>query len=136
MAKSNLRDEVQLINIPNILAVNRPLLAADSKCSSWVYAAYLPPGNHQFLIYQNGKTPRLFVKSILINLSSTDLKVDVPRQALDAKVEKQLQPAANVWRLFKHDTHQRDEKAFDADLKNFYEPSLFIKDADEEEQCK
>jgi hypothetical protein len=43
----------------------------NKQCSTFVYAAYLPPGLHQFLIYCP-KTKRAFCKDIVVDLSECE----------------------------------------------------------------
>lgn len=60
----------------------------DKNCTIFVYAAYLPPGNHQFLIYCP-KTRRAFCKDIVVDLCEVEPFPEYPkRYRPPAKVKK------------------------------------------------
>ena len=120
----------------------------DTPCGSFAYAAYLPPGLHQFLIYIPGriiKIPseprtspapaggkeamvipaRLFCKSITINLAENDFYPFIrPFQ----KEKKKVKTISNVWRRWRHDTDEDMETAFQKDIVEGFDPTLFMKD--------
>ena len=103
--------DVQAVNVPQYVADYKdPGLAASGRpmeaapCSSFAYAAYLPPGLHQFLIYIPGRSiriphelkhapapaagkdiinvpSRLFCKTIIVNLSQCDAVPEIPFQS-------------------------------------------------------
>ena len=47
------------------------LIVMDKTCTLFVYAACLPPGQHQFLIYCP-KTTRVFVKDFVVDLNECE----------------------------------------------------------------
>jgi len=101
--------DVEAINVPDNIRTYRvsTVLTPNIKhkwhlpCSTFAYAAYLPPGLHQFLIYVPGRQikipaelqgspapagaqdiiiipPRVFCYSVIINLSQCDFAPEVP----------------------------------------------------------
>lgn len=62
------------------------------------YAAFLPPGVHNFLIYCP-KTDRLFCKEVVIDLNSKDFYPELPRMPSTNK----RKTMANIWREHRQD---------------------------------
>ena len=84
MCRRNESRETTLVNMP-------PELELDNL--NFVYAAYLPPGLHQFLIYCP-KTDRLFVKDVMVDVSHGNYFSEYPRKA---RVMKKRKKEAKVW---------------------------------------
>ena len=134
--------DVQAVNVPQYVAdykdpvivegvatSGRPMQAAP--CSSFAYAAYLPPGLHQFLIYIPGRSigiphelkhvpapaagkgiisvpSRLFCKTIIVNLSQCDAVPEIPFQSEEKPPPKTI---SHVWRKWRHDSEEDIAKA-------------------------
>lgn len=47
------------------------LTPKDKECTTFIYAAYLPPGMHQFIIYCP-KTKRAFCKDVVVDLNECE----------------------------------------------------------------
>jgi len=73
--KRNESTDVAVVNMPPGYEIpkidKRGKKMKDPECSTFVYAAYLPPGRHQFLIYCPIRKS-LFCKDIVIDLNSSD----------------------------------------------------------------
>ena len=90
------------VNFPQNLSNLKDSPILSPPCSNWVYAAYLPPGKHNFLIYvpervikiseelqecpapAGGKNEmvipaKLYCKEILVNLRQKDLEPFIPK---------------------------------------------------------
>jgi len=61
MCENNEITDLQLINLPRAVTNAKPSEKDDKfkECTNFVYAVYLPPGHHQFIIYCP-KTHRAF----------------------------------------------------------------------------
>ena len=62
--------------------------------TSFIYAAYLKPGHHQFLIYCP-KTKRAFFQHIIVQLNTCENYPEFPLILETYKIKK---PRQNVWR--------------------------------------
>ena len=69
---NNQVQEIMKVNMPDKIKE-----AGDQRCSLYVYAAYLPPGLHGFLIYCP-VTKRVFCKDIVVNLNTKDMFPEFP----------------------------------------------------------
>ena len=130
--------DVQAVNVPQYVAdykdpgldaFGRPM--PEPPCSSFAYAAYLPPGLHQFLIYIPGRSikilnelkhapapaagkdiitvpARLYCKSIIVNLSQCDAVPEIPFPSEEKPPPKTI---SNVWRKWRHDSEADIAKA-------------------------
>ena len=108
------------------------LKKSDSTCSTFVYAAHLPPGHHQFLIYCP-KTKRLFIKDIFVDLSSPHF---FPEYPISVKSKIKPKTSANVWRKWREDSDIDVTLALQEDFtEKSYEPSLFLKNELDREFC-
>ena len=109
------------------------------KCNTFIYAAFLPPGLHQFLIYCP-KTHRLFCKDIIINLNSFDDYPEFPEVHKPVvTVVKVKKTRANVWRKWRYDSEENNTNAFLLDINgplSTWEPELFLKDEEDVQNCK
>ena len=90
-----------------------------------MYAACLPPGRHQVLIYCP-QQERAFVKSFYVELNTTEPCPEFPRSLHTGKKGKTVQ---NMWRQWVEDDLEANSNIFTSDStsKNF-EPELIIKD--------
>lgn len=114
----------------------------DKPCLTFVYAAYLQPGLHQFLIYCP-KTKRAFCKDIVIDLNSCDSFPEYPEPCRILRGEKrdtsQRPTRCNVWRKWRVDSRDDIRMAFLADTMGSFDPTRFIKARDGENdiaKCK
>lgn len=73
---------------------------SSATCSTFVYAAHLPPGHHQFLIYCP-KSKRLFVKDVFVDLSSPYFFPEYPKTF---KRPCKKNNSQNVWRKWREDS--------------------------------
>lgn len=106
-------------------------------CKTFVYAAYLPPGMHQFIIYCP-KTERAFCKDIIIDLNACDQWPEFPdplRPPKDVPKPKKV-TRSNVWRKWREDSEEDVQMAFLSDCSASFSPELFIKNGDDVEKCK
>lgn len=101
---------------------------------TYVYAAYLAPGLHSFLIY-DPKYKQLFCKDLMIDLSQTYYYPEYPKPYRPA-AQKKKKTKQNVWRMWREDSKQDIELAFIEDTESNLQPSLFIRDVDDAERCK
>ena len=89
-----------------------------------MYAAYLPPGLHSFIIYCP-VTKRAYAKDIMINLSESDHypecpeihKPDAAGYDPDAGPVRVKKTRANVWRKWRDDSAEDIELAFECDIR-------------------
>jgi len=70
------------INVQKFDEFGRPVETSD--CTNYVYAAYLPPGRHQFIIYCP-LTKKAFCKDIIVDLNQFDLYPEYPLTLDDVK---------------------------------------------------
>jgi hypothetical protein len=81
MVKKNEVTDFELVNYGREIADFKPRddgrVNFVKPCTAFVYAANLPPGLHQILIYCP-KTNRAFVKEIVVDLSYTDQFPEFP----------------------------------------------------------
>ena len=141
--KNNQVTDVATVNMPEGYdrdRINeRGARLPDAACTTFVYAAYLPPGLHQFIIYCP-VTRRAFCKDVVIDLSASDFYPEFPRQ-LKEPVGEEPPPKLtriNVWRQWRVDSEEDDDKAFQNDVApaESFEPELFLKDPADVEECK
>ena len=108
------------------------LKKVSSTCSTYVYAAYLPPGLHQFLIYCP-VMKKLYVKDVFIDLSNLRYFPEYPREF--PKPEK-VKTNSNVWRKWREDSEIDITFARTADMVEVsYKPELFLKDDIDISRC-
>ena len=111
----NTVQDIQLINMPPYFGADmkedeRKLInltqnvwtAPAAQPMTFVYAAYLPPGRHQLLIYCP-VTKRAFCQSVVIDLDARDLYPEFP-QRLKKEKKKVKVTRANVWRKWREDS--------------------------------
>ena len=79
---------------------------------SFVYASFLPPGMHQFLIYCP-KTDRVFCKEVAIDLNSLELYPEFPE---GPPKERRKKIRASIWRDWKEPTNDMLYNAFMKDI--------------------
>ena len=108
----------------------------DCDCETFVYAAYLAPGLHQFVVYCP-VTKRAFCKDVIVDLSSADFYPEQPRE-VGVEIGEKPKPKltrSNVWRKWREDTEEHLHTAFynDISVKESFEPELFLKEDDIEE---
>ena len=147
--------DVHAVNVPEFLKdykdpgcdlFGRPV--AVSPCSSFVYATYLPPGLHQFLIYIPGRSikiaqelrhapapaagadaitipSRLYCKNIIVNLSQCDPAPVIPFPSEEKPPPKTV---SNVWRRWRHDSEEDVAKALINDISHGFGAQLFMKE--------
>ena len=151
--RSNTVTDIQNINIPESFEASTPLNRSLSKfpkyhssrakkpkepeCRTYVYAAYLPPGLHQFIIF-DPVSERTFCKDIIIDLNSQDPFPEYPvkntEEATDDAPVKRTR--ANVWRKWRDPKESELAAAVVEDMAVDFDPSLFIKNLDDVEKCK
>lgn len=85
---------------------------SDAVCSTYAYAAHLPPGLHSFLIYCP-KTKRLFCKEVFVDLASSHYFPEYPRQRMP---KKQPKSNSNVWRTWREDSEMDIKMALQSDM--------------------
>ena len=107
----------------------------DEDCKTFVYGAYLPPGLHQFIIYCP-KTKRAFIKDVVIDVNACDAWPEFPDPLRPTLDKPKKVTRSNVWRKWREDTEQDIQMAFLADCSDSFEPELFIKNAEDVEECK
>jgi len=77
------------------------------ECDTFIYAAYLPPGLHQFVIYCP-HTKRAFCKDLIVDLNHIDPYPEFPKNKHyfrpDEPNAKPKKTRCNVWRKWRHDT--------------------------------
>jgi len=79
---------MRVINEPLNLRTIRPTQ------EMYIYAAFLPPGYHKFLIY-DPQAERAFSKSFLVELNEFDFYPEFPKQVNAGRRKRVVQ---NVWR--------------------------------------
>ena len=110
------------------------LKKSSATCSQFVYAAHLPPGLHQFLIYCP-KTKRLFCKDIFVDLASSHYFPEYPKPYRQPK--SKLKTNSNVWRKWREDSEMDIKLAVQADMvEESFQPELFLKRPDDIKFCK
>ena len=110
---------VQSVNMPgnfNDTIERSSRMRGGPECDTFVYAAYLPPGLHKFVIYCPD-TKRMFCKDEMVNLSASDHHYpEYPGQHITQEAQpgpKRLN--VNVWRKWKEDTKATNTAGFDED---------------------
>ena len=84
-----------------------------------MYAAFLPPGYHKFLIY-DPISEKAYAKTMLINLNKMDFYPDLPKP-INAGIRKKV--VLNVWREWEFDTPESLSIMFSNDaMTENYEP--------------
>ena len=137
--KKNTCEDIEVINMRDgYTKTNEPPQLKE--CNTFVYAAFLPPGMHQFLIYCP-KTHRLFCKDIIIDLNSFDDYPEFPEvhKPVIAEVKKVKKTRANVWRKWRYDSKEDITKAFLLDIngpQSTWEPELFLKNEEDLQNCQ
>lgn len=130
-ALCNETSEVSIVNMPRYFEAKQYAESFHVHCVSYVYAAYLPPGIHQFLIFCP-KTQRLFVKDIVIDLNQSYIYSEYPRKPKAGK-----KTMSNVWRTWHTDSPSDVRMALISDMvEDKFNPNLFLADMDDIEQCK
>jgi hypothetical protein len=113
---------VHTINMPegynkHKLPDEKGKLPPDPECTTFVYAGYLKPGLHQFIIYCP-VTKRAFVKDVIIDLNCQDFYPEFPLR-IEPPVQEIIPPKrtrANVWRKWKDPKESDLEQAFQFDI--------------------
>ena len=78
-------NDVETVNFPKRIDEFQPEWDNQGKvtnikeCTTFVYAAYLPPGLHQFLIY-DPVTKKAYVKDIILDLNASEFYPEFPGQ--------------------------------------------------------
>ena len=86
------------------------------ECDTFVYAAYLPPGLHQFVIYCPS-TKRAFCKDIMIGLSESDHYPELPGSISAGKGAAGANKIGNVWRKWRGLIQDDRDAAFKEDTR-------------------
>ena len=121
---NNTIQDVLNINLPYDLNKKQEV---PQECKSFIYAAYLPPGLHQLVLYCP-VTKRAFCKDIIVDLSTLDPYPEFPTK-IKPPIKKFKKTRANVWRKWREDSTEDINLAFSNDIgEESYDPSLFIKD--------
>jgi hypothetical protein len=103
--------DVDSINVPDLKSTTGHSSSGKGKnCEVFAFAAFLPPGVHQFLIYCP-KTDRVFCKEVVVDLNSKDYFPELPKTPAIRK----RKTMANVWRKWKPDTPENQLMAFNQD---------------------
>ena len=101
---------------------------------TFVYAAYLPPGLHTFLIY-DPKLKQIYCKDVLVDLAKSDCFPEYPRP-MNKPIAK-AKTKQNVWRKWREDSQLDIELAQVEDFdKDHYEPTLFIRNEIDIVRCR
>lgn len=77
----------------------------DPECTTFVYAAYVPPGLHQFIIY-DPITKKAYAKDMIIDLNSQDFHPEYPSPLKILGEKKKKKTRSNVWRKWREDTEE------------------------------
>ena len=93
-----------------------------------MYAAILPPGQHQFLIYCP-KTKRAFCKDLVVDLNECDQYPEYPKKYMPPNALKK-RTRQNVWRLWRVDSEEDVSLAYNYDMQRA-DGSRFIKNFEE-----
>ena len=106
------------------------------ECDTFIYAAYLPPGLHQFIIYCP-TTHRAFCKDFVVDLSTSDQYPECP-SIFTEEIPKPKITICNVWRKWREDSNEDKRNAFYNDIAttDSFNPEAYIKDAEQMENCK
>lgn len=129
--ETNQLTDVTAVNLPENLDSAAPDVGEDG--ISYVYAAFLPAGHHQFLIYCP-VTRKLYCKDFLVHPNSIDVCPEFPRLLDKARLQK---PKRNVWRKWIEDTQEARSMIFMNDITSGkFIPEVFIKDEDQLEQVQ
>ena len=101
---------------------------------TYIYAAYLPPGLHSFLIY-DPRYKRIYCKDVLIDLSNSYYYPEYPKP-FGTKEEVRKKTKQNVWRKWREDSQMDIELALVEDLHiKHFEPKLFMKNEVDAQRC-
>jgi len=102
-----------------------------SSTQTFVFAGYLAPGRHKFLIYCP-QSKRAFIKSVMIGRNTKDFYPEFPKQIREGQKQNMVQ---NMWRSWKEDTTNRLDHAFEHDVKRKgFDLSPIVKDPVELEE--
>ena len=94
---------------------------------SFIYAAYLKPGHHKFLIYCP-VTQRAFYKKIIVQMNTCENYPEFPLTLDALKIKK---PHQNVWKNWIEDNAESLNIACNNDISNKnFDIDAMIKDAD------
>lgn len=132
--------DLKTINMtPNIerLKNKQKKVRSFPECDTFVYAAYLPPGLHQFIIYCPF-TKRAFCKDLIVDLSQSDEYPEFPGMSELAGKARKRSTLCNVWRKWRMDSEEDNKNAFIHDIqsKESFSPEQFMKDQEDIENCK
>ena len=125
--KENYVTDIQTVNMPinyNEITERSRAMFKNLECDTFIYAAYLPPGLHQFVLYCPA-THRAFCKDFIVDLSASDLYPEYP-QIYSQNVRKKKVTICNMWRKWRYDSSQDEKEAFQLDVKNNLEFSSKI----------
>ena len=108
------------------------LMPKNKDCSIFMYANYLPPGHHQFLIYCP-LTHRAFCKDIVIDLSECDPFPEFPEK-YRPPVPVKRPTRQNVWRTWRIDNEKNLSMAY---LNDMIRPDggSFVRDPEDLLKC-
>ena len=108
-------------------------------CNTYVYANFLPPGKHQIIIYCPVQK-KVFCRDVVVDLSTADTFPEFPGNIAWPTGEEASAAAriirADVWKKFRVDTKDDHKFAFKWDIKEQFEPDLFMKDKKDIRACK
>lgn len=113
----------------SLLEKNEKALPADKECTIYVYAAILPPGQHQFMIYCP-KTNRAFCKDLIIGLNECEQFPEYPKK-YQPPVPMKKPTRQNVWRQWRIDSEEDITLAYNFDIMRS-DGSHFIRKAEQQ----
>ena len=129
--------DMAVINMPpdlNVVKYNRRGEPVEENCEVFVYATYLPAGRHQFLIYCPVRK-KVFVKDVVIDLNSLDVYPEFPAKIAEI-ANGQAVIRQDVWRKWRVDSEEDIILAFTEDIKEQFNPELFLRDKEDSERSK
>ena len=78
-----------------------------------MFAAFLPPGRHQFLIYSH-ELKRAYAKDYIVDLNTVELFPEFPEVPPSVKKNKAIE-RQDVWARWVQPSMQEIEQAFETD---------------------
>ena len=118
---NNELSDVQSVNAPNFKK-------AISQLNYFVYAAFLPPGYHQLIIF-DPEEQRAFAKDVIVGMNHKDFYPEFPILQDPIINTKTVQ---NVWRHWKVDTVDDDKKIWNKEISHEkFIPSAYMKNEED-----
>lgn len=86
----------------------------DKDCTIYIYTAILPPGQHQFLLY-DPKTHRAFCKDLIVDINECEQYPEYPKKYMPPVPPKKL-TRQNVWRQWRIDNEEDITVCYNFDI--------------------